>query len=258
MLNRWVDDPSITTSNEFDRLLSRALSWQRLSRGIFNVSTRRLRNLWEQAAADGCQPSPGELHELAIEMAEAPYRFDGHLLRKVRDCGGLDLSAIAKGFGIEVAADTALTRCGLDELTVDAGDKIIHRGAGGVNVRIMALTDCVGAMPTFTLRNAVVAVLTSGQRGDDGRVVRVVDPRTGRTVDGSGSVAVVAPDATTADAVATIVSVLSPADALNFVDALNSPSRPRHPSEVLDHVASGAVQCWIVDARREAHYTGPR
>ena len=48
----------------------------------------------------------------------------------------------------------------------------------------------------------------------------MLDPRTGQPVAHSASATVVAPDATTADAVATVASVLVPDEAVAFVDSL--------------------------------------
>jgi hypothetical protein len=83
MLNRWIGDPLITTSNAFDRSPSTSITWRRLSRGACNVSMRRLRDLRGKAAADGCRPRPAERHELVVDMAEEPYRFDGRVLRQL-------------------------------------------------------------------------------------------------------------------------------------------------------------------------------
>ncbi|MFN3255355.1 MAG: FAD:protein FMN transferase [Ilumatobacter sp.] len=58
MLNRWIADPSTNTTDKFDRLLAAGIGWQRVSRGAYNISMRRLRDLWDLAAAAGCQPSP--------------------------------------------------------------------------------------------------------------------------------------------------------------------------------------------------------
>jgi thiamine biosynthesis lipoprotein len=260
ILNRWIDNPSIKTSSEFEELLATALRWQRWSRGVFNVSTRRLRNLWEQAAADGCQPSPGELDELAIDITEPPYRFDGHVLRQLRNCRELDLNAIAEGFAIDVASEAALHRCDLTHLTISACDKIVHRGPAGIDVSISALAGRDDASPTVTLRNAAVVLRLSNGRGPlmDGEraATDVFDPRNAQQVKGGVSVAIAAPDATTADAVATIVSVMEPEDGLDFVDALNSAGRTRHPSERSTDTF-GAIQCWTLDAQGVLRSAGP-
>ena len=49
----------------------------------------------------------------------------------------------------------------------------------------------------------------------------VIDPRSGRPVDHVASASVVAPDAATADAVATVLSVLAPAEGVAFVEGLD-------------------------------------
>lgn len=257
LINRWIDDASIATSNEFDRLLSTAMMWQRLSRGAYNVSMRRLHDLWERAAADGCRPSPGELHELAREITQEPYRLEGRVLRQLSDCRGLDLSAIVTGFILDVATEVAMSRCRLDSLTVIAGERVVSRGRADVEVCVATLADRSGASPTFTLRNSAVATLRPNHHDPGQRSARVLDPLTGHVISNSVSVAVVAPDATTADVVAAVVRTMTPARGLNFVDALNSPGRARHPSEFSSAVTAGAIRCWIVDARREAHSAAP-
>lgn len=257
MLNQWINDSNVKTSNEFDELLSTALRWQRSSRGVFNVSTRRLRNLWERAAADGCQPSSGELHELAVEIADAPYRFDGHLLRQLDDCRGVDLRAIAKAFILDTASAAARRRCSLRSLTIGTFDKIVHCGSVEIEVSLWAMADRYGAPPAFMLRNGAVAVRLADHRVPGGRRNDIFDPRTGLRVSDGASVAVVAPDATTADAIATIVKVMTPAHGLDFVDALNSSGRARHPSEFLPDDPGAEIQCWILDTHGGMHYVGP-
>src|SRR5690606_1989642 len=49
----------------------------------------------------------------------------------------------------------------------------------------------------------------------------IIDPRTGWTADGVASASVIAPDAATADALATLFSILSPAESLAMADELD-------------------------------------
>ncbi len=253
MLTRWIADSSATTCNEFDELLEMALRWQRCSRGAFNVSTRRLWNLWARAAADGCRPSQGELHELAVDIHEAPYRFDGHVLHQTGDCSGVDLNAIAKGFIVDLASETAWRLCELDSLTVGAGGDVAHRGPSPVQIGIedpSKLLDDAPPMLTVEVHNSAVATSGSARRGVSvGKewISHVIDPRTGQPAYGSASVTVVAPNATTADVVATIVSVMEPAEGLAFIDTLNSTRTSGHPAESFAEVSTGPIACWIVD-----------
>jgi thiamine biosynthesis lipoprotein len=80
------------------------------------------------------------------------------------------------------------------------------------------------APPLCRIRVRNEAVATSGDyarstvvRGE--RRSHILDPRTGRHAVGVAGSTVIAPDAATADAVATILGVLAPADGVAFVDA---------------------------------------
>ncbi len=256
LMHRWIAGVAATTTGEFDDLLWTALEWQRCSRGVFNVSARRLQRLWYQAALDGCQPSLGELHEIANDIADAPYRFDGHLLRQTESCHDLDLAAIVDGFIVDLAIETAWRTCDLRSLIVSARGKVVHRGDGHFELAIEGPCDLARTTPLVTLRNA--ALTTLRQDGQDRRPVgRSFDPRTGQRLDSRFSVTVVAPNAATADAVATIVSVMKPDQGLAFVQALNAPSPLLHPAESFTGLVSGSIECWIVDGAGEARHTGP-
>ncbi len=257
MLRRWTVDGTVQTSNEFDELLEMALRWQRCSRGAFNVSTRRLRHLWAAAAIDDCRPSAGELQYAAADIVSAPYRFDGHVLQQVGDCSGLDLNAIAKGYIVDLAVEAAWRVCSLDSLTVSAGGDIAHRGSRPVSVGIedpASPLDNAAPLLTIDLHNAAVATSGSARRGvtvGTERLSHVLDPRTGEPAAGSTSVTVVAPDAATADVVATIVNVMQPEEGLAFVGALNSDRTRGHPAESFDDLHAGPISCWIVDQAGE-------
>jgi thiamine biosynthesis lipoprotein len=263
MLRRWMSDGSVPTSNEFDELLSTALGWQRCSRGAFNVSSRRLWKLWADAAADGSRPSLGELHVLAADIVAPPYGFAGFVLEQVGDCRGLDFTAIATGYIIDRAISTAWSLGDLDSLTVSAGGVIAHRGRGPISVDIddpNEVLDDADPLLVVEICNSAIATSGSARPGgvtDGGWVSQVLDPRTGQPVYSSASVTVVAPDATTADVIATIITVMSIDEGLAFVDAINSRSRLRHPSESFDDSMFGPIECWILDRRGTMHHTGP-
>lgn len=248
-LRRWVADPTTATSDEFDELLATALEWQRCSRGAFNVGTRRLWNLWVRAAEDGRQPGPGELSVLVGDIRDAPYRFDGFVPEQTGDCDGLDLNAIAKGFIVDLAIETAWGVCDLVSLTVCAGGDIAHRGPTPIEVGIEDPTtkrDDAPSLQTVSLRNAAIATSGSARRGvsvGGEWISHVLDPRTGHPAYGSASVTVVAPNAATADVVATIVSIMEPAEGQRFVDSLNATGR-------------GPIECWIVDRSGGIRHTG--
>jgi len=261
VLNRWIVDSTIETPTEFGDLLSTALRWQRCSGGAFNVGTRHLRDLWARAASEGLLPSVGELHERVIDMAEAPYRVDGHRLEQVADCRGLDLNAIAKGFIVDLASEAAWRRCELDSLTVSAGGDIAHRGAVPTEIGTddpMNTLDNAPPLLTFELCDAAVATSGSARRGfsvGGEWISHVLDPRTGQPADASASATVVAANATTADVVATILSVMEPTEGVAFVDSLNASDPTQHPPVGFDPVTDGPIKCWIIDRYGGVHHT---
>jgi thiamine biosynthesis lipoprotein len=82
-----------------------------------------------------------------------------------------------------------------------------------------------GNAPPLLLRLADQAVATSGDYAryfsiGGRRYSHLIDPRTGRPVGSVPSVTVVAPDASTADALATGISVLGPRDGVELADSL--------------------------------------
>lgn len=249
MLRRWMADPGIETSAEFTQLLAAALDWQQRSDGAFNVATRRLSNRWAQAATHGSLPDRHEIDLLARTITTPPYRFDGQL-RQVDDCNGVDLNGIAKGFIVDRALDAAWHRCDLESLIISAGGDIAHRGPNPIAIGIedpAVLSDNAAPLLTIDVRNAAVATSGSARRGVSVAgtwVSHVLDPRTGHPADASGSVTVLAPDAATADVLATIMSVMKPAEGLRFIEMLHPADAPRHPADVNTNLR---IECWIVD-----------
>lgn len=251
MLSRWIGDPSIDTTGDFERLLVAALGWQRLSRGSFNVRTRRLQLLWERAAVSGCRPSPGELHEIVDEIADAPYCLEGGRLRQLRGCDGLDVSAIARGFAVEAAADQVMRTFGLGGVAVRAHDRQVCRGAAAIATALGQLGDPFG-MSDFVVSDAAATVVSSsGPAG--GRRDPVFDPLTGGRAPDPVSVIVVAPDAVTSDAVAAAIRTMGTARALDFVRELNQPSRRAHPSQFSPGIMVGPIRCRLLDSDGVLH-----
>ncbi len=135
----------------------------------------------------------------------------------------LDLGAIAKGYAVDRAL-ARLRRYGMQAARVDAGGNQGVFGASpagrawhfGIK-HPRAEDDVLGVLDL-----AVGAVSTSGdaERGfwrDGVRYGHILDPRTGRPVQGMLSVTVVAPTAEQADALSTALYVLGPERGLKLL-----------------------------------------
>jgi thiamine biosynthesis lipoprotein len=137
----------------------------------------------------------------------------------------VDLGGIAKGYAIDLAA-AALQEAGASAGIVDVGGDLRLFGtpeaSGKWRIRIQQPP---GVEEEWTLDLPACAVATSGDYArwfsiGDERLSHIVDPRTGYPVAGMGSVTVTAPDAMTADALTTALSVMGAEAGVKLVDSL--------------------------------------
>lgn len=231
-LRRWCrgefDDAVLPP--ELRAVLVAADAWQRRSGGAFSVQAAPLMARWRAAERDGVEPSPDALEALVRELRRPPYEvLDGAVRRATTPCS-VDLNAIAKGAIVDFAAAGwrrgAEPGDGIRSLVVNAGGDLLHRGTASVPVGIEdPARPFDNAEPLTVVELSDAALATSGPTRRGFRIAdrwygHVLDPRSGRPVEGVRSASVVAADALTADAVATVVAVLEPAEAIRFVDGL--------------------------------------
>lgn len=224
-LCRWRHGASDEPSTELVSLLGLAASWQRRSAGAFNPLSDVLTHRWLRAERDGKVPNPGELLELAASIAEPRFDVvDGRVLQH-GDLRGLDLNALAKGFVVDRALDAARGLPGVTTVVINAGGDLANRGSETCRVLVEdPRSPYDNAPPLATIRVGDAAVATSGRARrwfevGGRRYSRVLDPRTGTPVDHTLAATVVAPDAATADVLATVCSVATPADSLDWADS---------------------------------------
>jgi thiamine biosynthesis lipoprotein ApbE len=203
-----------TPSPELAAVLELAQRWRELSGGAFDPGVARLTQLWQKAAADGSAPAADAL-QAAIEDLRQPCWQLGSGTLTVR--GPLSLDAIAKGWIVERAAAAVATVPGASLQRFQIGGDLRL----GATTTAIAIADprapAANQQPLCTLQLADRAVASSGgyARGFDvgGRHhSHVLDPRTGLPCDGVLGASVVAADAATADALATLMCVLGPTD----------------------------------------------
>jgi len=219
----WMD-----LAPAFAHVLDAALGWARESDGAFDPTAGRLVDLWGfgppgPAAAPPAQP--------LIDQALAACGWDRLALdgARVFQPGGLalDLSGIAKGFGVDEAS-RALTQMGLGDHLVEIGGELRGEGVKPDGqpwwVEIAAPPDA--ALPGGPIRVALhgLSIATSGdyRRFLDHEGVRyahTLDPRAGRPADnGVRSVSVIARTCMDADALCTAIAVLGPVEGARFAE----------------------------------------
>jgi thiamine biosynthesis lipoprotein len=193
----------------------------RLSGGAFDITVGSLVDAW------GFGPShvtkkPSDETVRALRAATGFERLevdeDGGTLRKERADIRIDLSAIAKGFGVDEVAE-ALDGEAFRDYMVEVGGEVRARGKnlGGTSWRIgIERPDESGRAVHLAIPLADLALATSGDYrnfvSQDGvRISHTIDPRTGRPIAHAlASVSVLNRSCMTADALATALEVLGP------------------------------------------------
>jgi thiamine biosynthesis lipoprotein len=201
---------------EFARVLKAALEVAGASGGAFDPAMGALTDLWGFGPATAPRSAPSVAASDGALTTKGAIEFDGPGLRARRTGEGrLDFSGIAKGFGVDLAADWLLGQ-GAAHFLLEVGGEL--RGEGIKPDRQPWWIDVEqppgSALPPLRVAAHGLAVATSGNYRrwlDAGgrRYSHTLDPRTGRPIDnGVQSVTVLHPQCMLADAWATALTVL--------------------------------------------------
>ncbi len=223
--NRTRSTAPMEVSDEFLEVLEVALAVARRSGGAFDPTVAPLVEAWGFGPAAGfgataSRPTDEELVRLRARVGYGLVAVDraAGTVAKSHPAVALDLSGIAKGYGVGMVAE-ALRSLRLGQFLVDVGGELEAAGepAGrsGWTIGIERPDPGVaGIWGTVELRDESVA--TSGDYRDyyeeEGvRYAHIIDPRDGRPISWQGtSVTVLHRSAALADAWATALSVLGP------------------------------------------------
>jgi thiamine biosynthesis lipoprotein len=203
--------PVAASADLFD-CLARARALAEASGGAFDPTVGALTRLWREARAGGVAPDAAALEAARATVGWRDVRLDAsaRTVELARAGTRLDFGGIGKGFGADAALAT-LAEHGVERAMVAlAGDLALGapppQAAGW---RIEAPE--VG----LVLELSCCGVSTSGDREqafelDGVRHSHLLDPATGVGVAGRPAVTVVAPDATTADGLASALEIVGP------------------------------------------------
>ena len=227
-LSRQAGNGPVAVSDDLFRPIRAAQEIAERSDGAFDVTVGPLSVLWRHARRQGQLPDAADLAAARALVGHDKLAIDDRRQTVTLTTKGmqLDLGGIAKGFAADQAA-AVLRRRGIERALVAAGGDIVvgdaPPGREGWRIAVASIEGADRPPAGFiTLRNA--AVSTSGdteQFAVIGGVRRshIIDPRTGLALSGRSSVTIVAPIGTTADALATAVSVMGGVDGMRLVEA---------------------------------------
>ena len=200
--------------------------------GAFNPTVGPLVRLWGFGSYEEVEAPSDEAIARARAVVDWPaVQIDGMSMGKSRVGVEVDVSAVAKGYAVDLAAG-ALVAAGCDSFLLEVGGEMVLRGKNTAGQPWQ-----VGVVDPLPQQNQVQntsyyaaisvtgrAVATSGDyrnvREVDGRIVaHAIDPRTGRPIEHSlASVTVVAETCAKADALATAALVLGPEAGLQMLE----------------------------------------
>jgi thiamine biosynthesis lipoprotein len=208
-------------------VIGRSLHYHEICAGAFDISVKPLIDLFQRDLSGATPAEPGrrELAEALELVGSRDIELAGRTIGFKKSGMGITLDGIAKGYIVDRMADV-LTRHRVRDYLINAGGDI--RAAGTKEAKqpwTVAVQDPAkrGNFPDVVhLRDAGVA--TSGSYEiyfDRERLFHhLVSSRTGRSPDLNASVSIIAPTTMAADALATSVFVMDPAEAIGFVESL--------------------------------------
>lgn len=233
--NQLQEAGCLAVSADTRTVVAAALEISQQTGGAFDVTVGPLVNLWGFGPDFKPEQIPDEA-TLAALRADTGYqhlRIEGEQLCKDRGGIYVDLSAIAKGYGVDAAA-RYLQSQGIENFLVEVGGELYARGnkPGGEAWRIGIETPRADRREVF--ENTIVPLIdvgaaTSGDyrnyfEQDGVRYSHTIDPRTGHPIRHTlASVTVLAPNSMLADAWATTFMVLGPEDGLKLAEELKFP-----------------------------------
>ena len=225
LLSSWSEESEITLLNrnagewvslsrETLEVLAACGRFGEMTRGAFDPTVGPLIDLWRESERRGRPPDETELEEALSRVGYRRIQVDVPGGRARLEPGSrVDLGAIGKGYAVDRAGAVLLEKGGTGGVINAGGDL---RLLGELPERLSMISIRNPDHPETSLGEFLPprgsAVATSGNylryfEIDGIRFGHVLDPRTGLPIRGVKSATVIAPDAMTADALATAILV---------------------------------------------------
>ena len=215
----------ISVDKKVFEVIMKGVALSEETNGAFEIAILPLINVWNKAGANGVVPDSGAIKSALDKCGSRFINLAADERVKFSKEGtGVDLGGIAKGFLIDQAAQV-ISSSGFDNFIVEIGGDMYVSGVkpGGRKWSIGIKHPRKKSNIIDKIAMSDSAVATSGdyeryfKRGSE-RYHHILDPRTGLPARVAISVTVVAPDAATADALATAAFVMGPDAGLDFIE----------------------------------------
>ncbi len=242
--NQLGKDTPITIDADFSHVLDISRQVYAQSGGAFDPTVIPLINTWGFGSTMTVERLQSPPSATEIAKAQALVDFDSvvkqdQTLYKTKDGIGLDFSAVAKGYGVDVIADVLKDRYNIRNYMVEIGGEIATSGVNNKQQPWQIAIDAPIEGSTVSERQTVTAIrqpiktdnqmhlATSGNYRNsvifDGKhYSHTIDPTTGKPIiGGAPSVTVAADSVALADAWATALTAMPYQKALKLAEKQN-------------------------------------
>lgn len=209
--NQW----HAISSSLYD-MLTESKALYELSSGAFDPTIGACTHLWRRTTKAGRIPSDDERAQALASSGFNKLILDPDSHRLMFTTSGmiLDFGGIGKGYAADRALEV-LTRQGITQAMIDLGGDLVLGDSPPDNPIGWRIDIQTGLTESTTQHISNNAIATSGDleqhfvyQGQ--RYSHILDPQTALGITHPIAVTVIAPDATTADAIASMISVLGP------------------------------------------------
>jgi thiamine biosynthesis lipoprotein len=225
--NRQQTTEPVTLSPQTAKVIAEAIRIGQQSGGILDITVGPLVELWGFGAQGRIAHAPDDAQQEAVRayVGIDKIALDGLALRKLEPRVAIDLSTIAKGYGVDRLAEILLLH-GYQSFMVDIGGDMRVGAAKQSGLWKIAIEKPVSNERSVQRILAIenMALATSGDyrnyfEEEGVRYSHLIDPRTGEPIQHKTvSSTVLHPDAMAADGYATTLNVLPADEALAFAN----------------------------------------
>lgn len=227
VINREAFAGPVTVEPGLFRLLQTAKRIAEETGGAFDPTSGPVIALWRQCRQDSRIPTEAEITAVLQSTGVAHLHLDeaSKTVAFLRDGVSWDLGGIGKGYALDRIAER-LQQNGITDFLIHGGHSSIlargnHAGQRGWPVGLRDPQFPQDEFATIMLRDCALSSSGTGVqhfRHEGKRYGHILDPRTGRSVEGMLSVTVTAPTAAEADALSTAFFVMGLENARRYCD----------------------------------------
>lgn len=228
-INRDAAASPVTVEPELFDFIARSIDYSRESQGAFDITVGPLMKAWGFFRGEGRLASDRDVETARELVGSSHVVLDAshHTIRFDRRGVELDLGGIAKGYAVDRVVGI-LTAAHVTAALVSAGGSTIYGlgappGHPGWTVSIQDPVDSRKVAREVELRDRALSVAGSSEKSFEVNGVsysHIMDPRTGRPVQGVLSVAVITKTGTEGDALDDAFFVLGPDQSRTYLKRL--------------------------------------